>query len=222
MPFPPKLTLEQREAIRLAPVELSICALARQYGVTRHAIRRYRVEGYIAKANEKKRELNKYKRFLRSAEPPKKKGRRKKINQDPAMEQIIGAMAEGMGVDAIERKIDDNLSKLTKEKFDIETKINECKKMQEALYRFLNPTPIVISDPALVILGAKEEYMSFRELKIRMQECGYNAPRLAVAVNNRYSVRALKSYMGGMVPVPKPLADFLKGHANIEERTWSQ
>ena len=213
MSFRPKITSAQHDAIRNADKAISNNALARQYGVTRGAIEYHRYPGRKARDVERHRIWHNYKRFIQSGLKidKKKLGRPKKIKLSPYDKMIHEAIGQGVGIDELERKIDENLSSLTSEKRALESRIRECLAAQGALYRYLNPTPQIISSPDLVVRGELGEYLTSHEMKTLMGEAGLSAVKLAANLSHRYSVRAIRAYMTAQVKVPKPIADYLKG-----------
>ncbi len=211
-PFTPILTPEERLAIAQAPASMSNRALARLYGVTRHGVRYWRDIERRKRLGEQRKGRAEYKKFLKSSAEPRKnrRGRPKHHKLNKYEQMIHDAIGAGVGVDELERKIDENLSGLVLERYAIEEKIKECKEAQKALFRYLDITPDIegeiLSEPD------KLEYMSAREMKIRMSECGLTLKALAKALTGRYSERALKSYREGMSPVPRHVADILRGY----------
>lgn len=210
--FTPILTPEERQAIADAPLTVSNRALARLYGVTRHGIRYWRDPERRKRLGDQRKGRAEYKKFLKSSAEPRKNrlGRPKHHRLNKYEQMIHDAIGAGIGADELERKIDENLSGLVLERLAIEEKIRECKEAQKALFRYLDIEP----DTGMPISNApdKIEHMSAREMKILMSECGLTLKALAKDMTGRYTERALKSYREGMAPVPRLVAEMLRGY----------
>lgn len=211
-PFTPILTPEERQAIAEASPDLSNQVLARAYGVTRHGIRYWRDPERRKRLAEQRKGRAEYRKFLKSSAEPRtnRRGRPKHHRLNKYEQMIHDAIGAGVGADELERKIDENLSGLVQERWVIEEKIKECKEAQKALFRYLDIAPNM-ADEALSALD-KIEHMSNSEMKILMSECGLTLKVLAKIMTGRYTERALRSYREGMAPVPRLVAEILRGY----------
>lgn len=210
-PFTPILTPEQRYAIVCADITVTNAELAKRYNVTTEGIRYWRNEAFRLRAIAKRKGRMAFKQFLKNSKDPGK-ARAKKVKLDRYAQMIHDAIGTGIGVDELERKIDMNLSALLREKLSIENQIKECGEAQKALLDYLDVKPVMIDDSGTEFVDMRPTaHMTAKEMKIRMSECGLNLNKLAKELSGRYSERALRSYREGQVPVPKPVADILKG-----------
>ena len=217
-PFTPLLTPEQRQAIANEPLIYSDRDLAPKYGVSRFCIRYYRDKEYRDRMTDQRRERLRYKRFLKGSAPlprgrPPKPKKEKPVKLNKYEKMIHEAVGQGIGLAKIEAQIDANLSALSREMLVIEAKMAECREAQTALYKYMNPDPIVIDEAAIAaIRPEKIVHMTAKEFKSLMAECGLRVKDLVAACGKRYSARAIQSYREGHVPVPKPLADIMRGY----------
>lgn len=214
-PFEKRLNEEDRQAIRDAPKGITNKALAELYGVSRWGIAYYRTPGKQKRMEEQRKGRIQYEAFLRNSAEPRRKGPRKEpLLKLTRYEQMIHeAIGRGEGVDVIEARIDESLSQLMRDKFGIEEQIRECRAAQIALYAYLNVDAEILDDTGVEIREmATPEYMNAREMKILMSECGLSCPKLEKILEGRYSVRALQSYRMGQCPVPRIVAEVLKGY----------
>ena len=212
-PFTPILTPEQRLQIARAPATTSSRSLARALNVSRWTVDYWRSPERRERVATARRARLDFHKFLQSSKDPGKRGRKKKVKLNKYEQMIHDAIGQGIGADELERKIDENLSSLLREKWAIEEKMRECKEAQAALFAYLDVKPVVLDDSGAVseVLQVVE-YMTCREMKTLMGECGLTMKALAQLMAGRYSERAIRSYREGQVPVPRQLAEMLKGY----------
>jgi hypothetical protein len=217
-PFERILTDAQREEIANIPLDVSNSQVAKLFGVSKWTVGYCRNPESLERAAIQRKERLRSERFAknsicrvvkRSYEAEKEAKNKKLKKYENMIHELLG---QGMGLKDIEMKIDSNLSELELEKLTIESKIKECHDAQTALYRYITPDVEIIDDSVVSVRPEKIVHMTAKEFKYLMAECGLTVPKLAVVCKKRYGVRSLYAYREGTVPVPKPLADILRGY----------
>lgn len=205
-----KLTATEREIIAQDKVT-SKALLAMQYGVNPRQIDFIQNPDKYYTNNEYTKAYRKKQRLL-AVPKKKKKTPPRPLPTNPYEEKIHTAIASGMGVYDIDTKISESLTQLLRNKWDIELQIEEVRKTQDALYRMLNPEPIILSAPDLVLRETEKIiYLTPKEMIDLMTECGLTLKKLAEEMKSKYSVRALQAYRTGQSPVPRDVSELLRG-----------
>lgn len=207
-----KLTDQERYFIRTDKIT-SKRLLAMQFNVAPRLIDFIQNPDKYTVNNEYMKAYRKQWRLLHPPKPRKK--RVKKIKSAPLNEyeaQIHKLISEGVGVGDIDIKLNENLSQLVQNKIEIEKQIEEVRKTQNALYKYIDITPVTL-DPEFVPRKNEEiVHMTSKDMKWSMTECGLTAKKLVEVLGKRYSVRAIQSYMGGQASVPRNVAELLRGY----------
>lgn len=205
-----KLTQIEREFIA-SDTATSRVLLAQQFGVNPRLIdfiqspAKYYANNEYTKAYRKKR---------RAENPTPRKVKRvkpKPIVIDKYEEAVHHAVEEGAGVWDIEAKLNESLSTLVRNRLEIEKQISEVHKMQTALYKYVDITPVTLSPDFELRKNEEVIHMTKKEMKWYMVECGLTSKKLAEEMKGKYSVRAIASYREGQSPVPRDVAELLRG-----------
>lgn len=207
-----KLTPTEREFIANDKVTSKVL-LAQQFDVNPRLIDFIQNPHKYHENNEKVKAYRKRQRALnpKPARPRKPRTPRPKP-VDPYLEKIHKLIAEGLGIYEIEDKLNENLSQLLRNKLAVEGQIKEVNRWRDALYSYADMTPVTGILEIEPRKTDKEVHMKPVEMKFLMKACGLILKTLAADFRGKYSPRTLAAYRTGQVPIPKDIAEILRGY----------
>lgn len=211
-----KLTQQERDFI-MNDKATSKKLLAMQFGVNDRLIDfiqnpdKYAANNaYMSEYRQKRREVMKTK--ARKPRPKKVKP----VPLNPYAQKIHDAVQQGVGVWDIDAKLNRTLSQLVQNRTEIDKQIEEVRLTQNALYDYVDIKPLVL-DPSVELRNEdKPVHMTDKDMRWYMVECGLSSKKLVEVMGKKYSVRAIDSYRQGQVPVPRDVAELLRGYPRKE------